>query len=373
MSNETKVGLVVSLAVILAFAIILSLNLSHEEYADSGTGDDAEGTHLTQYRVRTSGGEPPADDVRATERTPLPASEDDRRVVDAEAGGEAVEHGTDAGEDEDRGLMVAVEDEGPDDLSRYQEPADSERAVDSARRAVQPPEPAQRHYTVLGGDTLFDIAEKVYGSGRGPLWRRIAAANRDVDPLGLRPGMRLVIPPDERRVQPVAPDDGQRDVETARGPEVYVVERGDTLGHISTKVYGTCKKWKLIQQANGDIDPGALRVGTSLVIPREGPVAVARRDDDVDSTKAVEEALEEVRRFVADRDVAAPYSPYTVARGDTLSAISRKHFGTSARWKDIYELNRDTLPRPDAMRPGQVIRVPAVTRTAMVERTGSGQ
>ena len=75
---------------------------------------------------------------------------------------------------------------------------------------------------------------------------------------------------------------------------------------------------------------------------------------------------------MADRSVAAPHSTYRVERGDTLWAISLKHLGAGDRWKDIYELNRDALPRPDAMRVGQVIRVPATTRTAMVETTRMG-
>jgi len=368
-SNETKVGLVVSLAVILAFAIILSLNLSHEEYADSG--DSAgQGTHLTQYRVRTGNGEQATQDAGATERMTSQTGEDVRQVADSEADRDFRDD-LGAEDDEDRGLMVA--DGGVDgDPTLHQDDADVERHTEPAPREVQLPEPAEQHYTILRGDTLFDIAEKVYGPGQGRLWQRIAAANTDVDPERLRPGNRLVIPPADRPAEGVSPT-GRQGGQAPRRPEVYVVARGDTLGHISTKVYGTCRKWKLIQQANSGIDPCALRVGTPLVIPRDEPTAVAQRDEESDSARAVDTALREVRRFVADREVAAPHSPYTVSRGDTLWSISRKHFGTSARWKDIYELNRDALPRPDAMRAGQVIRVPAVTRTAMVDTTGSEQ
>lgn len=49
---------------------------------------------------------------------------------------------------------------------------------------------------------------------------------------------------------------------------------------------------------------------------------------------------------------------YAVQEGDTLSNISRRFYGTSARWMDIFQANRDQLASPDALRAGQVIRLP---------------
>ncbi|MGJ3241578.1 MAG: LysM peptidoglycan-binding domain-containing protein [Opitutales bacterium] len=49
---------------------------------------------------------------------------------------------------------------------------------------------------------------------------------------------------------------------------------------------------------------------------------------------------------------------YTVQNGDTLSAISRKVYGTSARWMDIYQANRDRLASPNSLSAGQVLRIP---------------
>lgn len=51
-------------------------------------------------------------------------------------------------------------------------------------------------------------------------------------------------------------------------------------------------------------------------------------------------------------------SAYTVQSGDTLSSIARQVYGNSSRWREIYEANRDQLPRPEALRPGQVLRIP---------------
>lgn len=49
---------------------------------------------------------------------------------------------------------------------------------------------------------------------------------------------------------------------------------------------------------------------------------------------------------------------YTVQAGDTLSRISRQMYGTSGRWAEIFEANRDQLRSQNDLRPGQVLRIP---------------
>lgn len=49
---------------------------------------------------------------------------------------------------------------------------------------------------------------------------------------------------------------------------------------------------------------------------------------------------------------------YTVQAGDTLSRISSRVYGESGRWMDIFQANRDQLPSPNALKPGQVLRIP---------------
>lgn len=51
-------------------------------------------------------------------------------------------------------------------------------------------------------------------------------------------------------------------------------------------------------------------------------------------------------------------STYEVQTGDTLSRISSKVYGESGRWMDIFQANRDQLPSPNALKPGQVLRIP---------------
>ena len=49
---------------------------------------------------------------------------------------------------------------------------------------------------------------------------------------------------------------------------------------------------------------------------------------------------------------------YTVQSGDTLSAISKKHYGDANKYMKIFEANKPMLSHPDKIYPGQVLRIP---------------
>lgn len=49
---------------------------------------------------------------------------------------------------------------------------------------------------------------------------------------------------------------------------------------------------------------------------------------------------------------------HTVAKGDTLWAIAQRTLGDGARWKEIFELNRDTVSNANLIYPGQTLRLP---------------
>ncbi len=68
-----------------------------------------------------------------------------------------------------------------------------------------------------------------------------------------------------------------------------------------------------------------------------------------------EEPVEEIE------EVYAPQAKsYTVQKGDTLQKISDKFYGTTRRWTEIYEANKDALKHPSRIYPGQVITIPAL-------------
>lgn len=53
------------------------------------------------------------------------------------------------------------------------------------------------------------------------------------------------------------------------------------------------------------------------------------------------------------------YTSYTVQKGDTLQKISQKFYGTTKKWKMLYEENKDVLKSPDKVYPGKTIKIPA--------------
>lgn len=61
--------------------------------------------------------------------------------------------------------------------------------------------------------------------------------------------------------------------------------------------------------------------------------------------------------------VTVPAAPagleYRVRPGDTLSDLAARHLGSSTRFMEIYEANRDLLKSPNDLRAGMTIRIPA--------------
>jgi tetratricopeptide (TPR) repeat protein len=54
---------------------------------------------------------------------------------------------------------------------------------------------------------------------------------------------------------------------------------------------------------------------------------------------------------------AAPQT-YTVQKGDTLAAISRKFYKNAGQWQKIMDANKDVVPDPTKLKPGMVLKIP---------------
>ncbi|NRA65748.1 MAG: LysM peptidoglycan-binding domain-containing protein [Pseudobacteriovorax sp.] len=111
----------------------------------------------------------------------------------------------------------------------------------------------------------------------------------------------------------------------------YMVQKGDTLAKIATKVYGEPSKWTEIAEFTGIANP-------RLIYP--GDVVYYQLTE---QTSAFASAYESTAR-----------SEITVAEGDTLSTIAGRVLGNSANWKLIWRLN-DNIANPDRLVAGSVI------------------
>ena len=125
----------------------------------------------------------------------------------------------------------------------------------------------------------------------------------------------------------------------------YVVQKGDTLEGIARAKLGDGQKWKSIVELNPGLKPESLKVGQTIKLPA--------------GTAGVTEVA---AKPAAPAGSAAPAgaNTYTVQKGDTLIAISRKFFGSDADWKRILEANKSQL-KGDAgnLQPGMKLTIPA--------------
>ncbi|MDD4183527.1 MAG: LysM peptidoglycan-binding domain-containing protein [Candidatus Omnitrophica bacterium] len=73
-----------------------------------------------------------------------------------------------------------------------------------------------------------------------------------------------------------------------------------------------------------------------------------------------EEEITEEEPMIEEPSAASSrnYELYTVQKNDTLQKISEKFYGTTKKWKMIFDENRDVLKSPDRVYPGKTIKIP---------------
>lgn len=140
-------------------------------------------------------------------------------------------------------------------------------------------------WTVRPGDTLWDIAEHVYGDGH--LWTRIAAANASV--VGVQ-GERI-LQPGEHLVLPDAPTQAGA---AAAGQGEHTVRRGETLSSIARDELGDPDEYPVIAKANAGLvaDPDRIDVGWRLTIPTTQNDAAQAAETQAPEVQAQSEAAE---------------------------------------------------------------------------------
>ena len=459
MARETKVGLLLGLGVVFLFMCILQWRFggrAHAELGDANTGSSVEVTKAAQGGPHAAAA---ADYVACNSATACSdvAAEQPLSIADL--------HNGLRGRDDEHGLMTTS----PADSNTITAPVVPDRPETAGGPGQRPgstaesPEvgspattvdPGTAVYIVKPGDSFSKIAKS-----QGVKTQDIVKLNPAVDSTKMKTGTKLVIPvkatTEVARLPARGPASTAARDTTPAGQRTYTVAKGDSLGLISTKMYGTCKKTALIASANKGLNPNSLKVGTKLVIPPDpsaaaGPSAPtvapssapapldtdtmmaggaprARGAEPLVDPSAYPDHIE-VRSSARPSDVAggpsevvtpgpaahvlprtapsrtAPPAPttdtaqapdvmgppvpsegmayretpapatgtphalastdtYKVQPTDSLYTISKKTLGSAARWKEIYDLNRDKLPNPKALAVGQELRLPSAART----------
>jgi nucleoid-associated protein YgaU len=72
----------------------------------------------------------------------------------------------------------------------------------------------------------------------------------------------------------------------------------------------------------------------------------------------VSEVAEVNAEALQTAEVAEAVEYYVIQKGDTLSGIAKKHYGTASDYPRIFQANREVIKDPDLIFPGQKIRIP---------------
>lgn len=132
-------------------------------------------------------------------------------------------------------------------------------------------------YTVAAGDSLWNIAQKMYNNGYQ--WTVIQRANNLNNPDIINAGNVLIIPTPDAAIAKATesntslkvvidpPAQGVISTEQIAG-NTYTVEKGDNLWSIAVRAYGDGYRWVKIAQANSLSNPGVIHSGNKLQIPR---------------------------------------------------------------------------------------------------------
>lgn len=119
-------------------------------------------------------------------------------------------------------------------------------------------------YTVKKGDDLWNIAEKIYGSGYN--WVDLAKNNNLENPGLLYVGTKLLVPNVKAKILTVSNTEVK--VSNPITTDKYTVVKGDDLWNIALRAYGDGYKWVAIAKVNKLINPNIIYSGNVLSLPR---------------------------------------------------------------------------------------------------------
>lgn len=159
----------------------------------------------------------------------------------------------------------------------------------------------------------------------------------------------------------------------------YDVREGESLYRIAQETYGDGSLWsKLVDYNKGKIAAnGSMREGVTLLLPPKEallgkplpsptlseaaskPGSVSPSPDMADPKRTSPPARTPAKPDPkAERAVAAAKT-YTVQKGDSLSDIAKKTLGSSRRWSEIVDMNKDVLDDENALVVGVTLKLPS--------------
>ncbi len=112
----------------------------------------------------------------------------------------------------------------------------------------------------------------------------------------------------------------------------------------------------LIAQETQDIQPDST---ASFPIPEPHELlAFASASQEIKIESEPTPVQEEPKPAAAQPPKQIAVRKHTVVKGDTLSTLSVQYYGTSRRWKEIYEANISKIPDQNRIKVGTELTIP---------------
>jgi nucleoid-associated protein YgaU len=182
-----------------------------------------------------------------------------------------------------------------------------------------------------------------------------------------RAAARRAAPLPDARAKAVAAGKSRDRSRDARDPlawssevTTYVVQPGDTLGHIAFRTLGSSTRWGELLAANRDrlTEPRRLPAYVTLRIPRRGTPAARLAAAPAPAARLASASP------ASAGVVTTILHTYTVRPGDSLSSIAASQLGSRFKWKVLWAANSRVVRNPAWIRPGQKLVVPIRVKPA---------
>jgi len=153
---------------------------------------------------------------------------------------------------------------------------------------------------------------------------------------------------------------------TSSKSEIKKSKLGDTRKISVVEVeFGSSKTQSKIKKLDLNKSNEIAAVGEKepAVMEKEQKLTVEEKAFLKDEASLVEEQ-EVIVEIASVEEVSSPkeYENYVIQKNDTLQKISRKFYGTTKKWKMIYNTNKKVVKNPDILYPGTEIKIPPQTR-----------
>lgn len=320
MARETKVGLIVGLGVILFVSVFVS------DYLSAPDSAEAMSDVPTPNYVDNTTNQPEFNLVREDDTAPAVTINDPIELAAAALENHELRHGPPTGR--------AGQPEGTPPFRGTDQPLTG--TVDDSTPVAQ--DPRRTNPDPIGNTRIDDT-----------LLARGTQLEAD------RPGPAIVGVGDLPRVDIPEPQLINAQPTTIE----HTVKSGENLTAIARKYYdGDGNLWRSIRDAN----PG--KVGSNGEIVQGAVLTIPKRSTEADDPTG---DLADRSATGGERTQRQRVRMITVKEGDTLGELAAKHLGSAGKYPLIMAVNSDTLDKPENLRAGMKLRIPAEQVAEVIE------